>query len=393
MLVNLWYVAEWSKNVKNDPVKVQILGQKLVLFRDSEGKIACLADICLHRGGSLGNGWCKDGNVACPYHGWEYNTEGECVHIPSEGPEAKISKRFKVDRYDAEERYGMIWVFMGDLPEEERFPIPPFPEYDQKEYWREVTTEYTWKAEASRVVENGIDLAHASFVHPTFGYQDTAGDNSIDHVEINEWWGTSTNTNYPPQLKGDLGFRRFIRKDKQPTRTHPTWYLPGMIVRMQIDLREGWTIIMFDANTPIDEHTTRTFAIQLRSFMKWPMFDKGSKKRLEKILHEDAAIVEESQPYYLPETLANELSVGDDKFMNSFRKARRILIEEKGWQIDLKKRDTEKGRTVMTIPSPARKKAEAGGIKWVFEKMPTVGPVSNKKSENRMSQNSSNNSA
>ena len=77
MLVNLWYVAEWSHAVKKDPVKVKMLGQTFVLFRDKQGAVQCLSDVCLHRGGSLSNGWCTDNNtVACPYHGWEFNGEG-----------------------------------------------------------------------------------------------------------------------------------------------------------------------------------------------------------------------------------------------------------------------------------------------------------------------------
>ena len=56
MLTNLWYVAEWSETVKDKPVKTKLIGQNLVLFRDLEGKVKCLADVCLHRGGSLSGG-------------------------------------------------------------------------------------------------------------------------------------------------------------------------------------------------------------------------------------------------------------------------------------------------------------------------------------------------
>ncbi|WP_163932711.1 aromatic ring-hydroxylating dioxygenase subunit alpha [Paraferrimonas sp. SM1919] len=377
MLINLWYVAEWSKTVKDKPVKAKVLGQNLVLFRDLEGNVKCTADVCLHRGGSLSNGWVnkKRDCVVCPYHGWEYNGEGKCTKIPSEGDDFKVPPRFKVDAYPVEERYGMIWVFMGDLDEKDRYPIPPLPEYDDPNF-RGLETEFTWQAEASRVVENGIDIAHASFVHPVFGYPDTAEDNYIESIEKHEEWAVSHNVMYPPQLKGGfLGWRKLIRKDKQPTVVHPGWYLNGMTVKIQIDLRKDWKIVMFDANTPVDEHTTRTFAWQFRSFMKSPLFDKGSLKRLSTILHEDAQIVEASQPYYLPETLANEVSVKSDKFMSTFRMARRRCIEELGWQIDLDKRDSYNGKKVLTIPSPGRKEALAEGRGWVFETMPLVAPV------------------
>ncbi|QBY04509.1 aromatic ring-hydroxylating dioxygenase subunit alpha [Thalassotalea sp. HSM 43] len=384
MITNLWYVAEWSETVLDKPVKAKVLGQNLVLFRDLEGKVKCLADVCLHRGGSLSGGWVnkKRDCVVCPYHGWEYNGKGKCEKIPSEGDDFKVPPRFKVDAYPVEEKYGMIWVFMGDLEEEKRYPIPPLPEYDNPE-WRGLKTEFTWKAEASRVVENGIDIAHASFVHPVFGYPSTAEDNYIDQVEKHEWWARSTNVMFPPQLKGGfLGWRNFIRKDKQETRVHPEWHLPGMIVRIKIDLREGWHIVMFDANTPVDEHTTRTFAWQFRTFFKQKMFDKGSMKRLKTILDEDATIVEDSNPYYLPETLANEVSVKSDKFMSTFRMARRKLIEEKGWQIDMDERDKHKGKKVLTIASPVRREAEQEGQGWVFEKMPTVAPIKGEGAKN-----------
>lgn len=377
MITNLWYVAEWSKTVKDKPVKTKILGQNLVLFRNAEGQIQCLADVCLHRGGSLSGGWINDKKdcVVCPYHGWEYDGAGKCKKIPSEGDDFKISQRFIVDSYPVEEHYGMIWVFMGDLPEEERYPIPPLPEYN-KPGWRAVSAEWHWNAEAARVVENGIDLAHASFVHPVFGYNSTAGDNYIEKIEKHDHWGASTNVLYPPQLKGGfLGWRRFVRKDKGETRAHPTWYLNGMVVRMQVDLRPGWVIVMFDANTPVDEHNTRTFAIQFRSFLRSRLFDKGSLKRLETILREDTEIVNSSAPYYLPETLVNEVSVKTDKFMSTFRMARRKCVEEKGWEIDLDARDRYRGRKVLTIRSPARRAAEEAGRGWVFEAMPLVPPL------------------
>jgi len=377
MLINLWYVGEWSKTVKDKPVKTKILGQNLVLFRNAQGKVECLADVCLHRGGSLSNGWVSENkdHVVCPYHGWEYNGAGKCAKIPSEGECFKVPERFKIDAYPVEERYGLVWIFMGDLPEEERYPIPPLPEFGDAG-WRAVECEYTWQAEASRVVENGIDIAHASFVHPEFGYGDNADDNFIETLEKHESWASSTNVMHPPPLKGGfLNWRGRMRSDRQETRVHPTWWLAGFTIRMQIDLRPGWTIVMFDANTPVDEHTTRTFAIQLRSFFKHKLFDKGSVQRLGKILKEDSEIVEASQPYYLPETLANEVSVKSDRFMSTFRMARRKHIEQKGWQIDQDERDRHQGRKVLTIASPGRREAIAAGQGWVFDAMPTVPAI------------------
>lgn len=366
MLINLWYVAEWSHAVKDKPVKVKMLGQNLVLFRDSKGKVNCLSDVCLHRGGALSGGPVHEDCVACPYHGWRYNGEGDVTFIPTRGVDGEIPKRAKIDAYPTEERYGLIWVFMGDLPEHERYPIPPFEEYGQPG-WAEVTSEYTWKASAARVVENGIDMAHASFVHPVFGHPSTADKNFIESDHREAWWATHTCVMHPPQFKDSL-WRRFIRSEKQPTRVHPAFYLPGYTVRLQVDLRPGWKLIMFDANTPVDEFTTRTFAIQLRSFFRQKMFNKGSEKRLREILLQDAAIVENASPNLLPETLENELSVVQDKFMSYWRATRRRHIEEFGWQIDSQALRPHEGFKTFTIPSPARR--EQPELRWVLDTVP-----------------------
>ncbi|MGJ8686568.1 MAG: Rieske 2Fe-2S domain-containing protein [Spongiibacteraceae bacterium] len=374
MLINLWYVAEWSETVKDKPVKVKLLNQNFVLFRDQQGKVSCLSDVCLHRGGSLSGGRTIRDCVACPYHGWQFNGDGKVEFIPSEGHDFKIPDRARVDAYPTEERYGMIWVFMGDAPESERIPIPEFPEYDDTENWRRLHDNWDWKAEAARVVENGIDIAHASFVHPMFGYEETATENHIKDVEYHEHWARSWNEQYPPELTGGfLNWRKLIRGDRQATETIPSWYLSGMVVRIQINLNAKMSLIMFDANTPVDEHNTRTFAVQLRSFVKHPLFDAGSKKRLHKIFREDQTILEAASPNYLPETLANELSVKDDRFMSSFRKARRKLVEEKGWQIDSAAVNALAGRKSFAIPSPNRR--ERSDLRWVMDSVPLIEPT------------------
>ncbi|KAA1193398.1 aromatic ring-hydroxylating dioxygenase subunit alpha [Pseudohalioglobus sediminis] len=371
MLINLWYVAEWSHVVTDKPVKARLLGRDFVLFRDTDGVVQCLSDVCLHRGGSLSGGWTKGDCVACPYHGWQFSGQGKVEFIPSEGKDFKIPDRARIDAYPVEERYGLIWVFLGDLPESERYPIPPLPEFDDPE-WRLITDEFTWQAEAARVVENGIDIAHASFVHPVFGMPETAEENHIVKIEKGEHWGYSENLQYPPQFKENF-LRRRMRKERQPTVTKPYYDLSGMTVRIQIDINPKMSIIMFDANTPVDEHTTRTFALQFRNFFKSSLFDKGSRKRLRRILNEDAVIVNAASPNYLPDNLANEMSVKDDKFMSSFRAARRRCVEEFGWKIDTDEAARFTGKKALAIPSPLRR--ERQDLQWVIDTVPLLAPV------------------
>ncbi len=206
-----------------------------------------------------------------------------------------------------------------------------------------------------------------------FGYNSTARRNKIIKLDRHEGWATSTNEMYPPQLKG--GLRRFIRKDKVKTYVHPTFYMAGNTIRMHIEANPKMHIIMFDANTPVDEHTTKTFAIQVRNFFRSRFFDKGSLKRLEKVLQEDTAIVEETRPFYLADNLEGEVSVKSDRFMSTYRKMRRDLIEQRGWQIDTDEVEKYRGKRLFAIPSPARQQALEQGLEPLLPAVPLRPPL------------------
>jgi phenylpropionate dioxygenase-like ring-hydroxylating dioxygenase large terminal subunit len=371
MLINLWYVAEWSSAVTDKPVKAKLLGQDFVLFRDRAGKVNCLSDICIHRGGKLSNGWTTERDcVACPYHGWEFDAEGNVQFIPSRGEGGDVPERARIDAYPTEERYGMIWVFMGDIAEKDRYPIPPFPEFDDRKNWRAIETEFTWNADVNRVVENGIDIAHTAFVHPGFGHRDMADKNHMVKMDRGDHFGSSHCILYPPPMEGKLGLMRLARKDKAETHVYPGFYLSGHTVRLHIQINCWMSTIIFDANTPVDENTTRSFVIQLRNFFRWPVFDKDSERRTQKVFQEDAQIVEALSPHYLPESLEEEVSVEQDRFMSAWRRVRRAHIEEKGWKVDTRAMEPYLKEKVFTIPSPGRRANPH--FRWPLDTVPLV---------------------
>ena len=119
------------------------LGQQFALFRDSGGRAHCLADVCAHRGGSLGMGKFKDNCIECPYHGWRYNGDGQCTYMPTLGKDVKVPTRARVDSYPVEERYGVVFAFLGDLPAEERPPIMELEQWDD-DGWAVTSLVYDW---------------------------------------------------------------------------------------------------------------------------------------------------------------------------------------------------------------------------------------------------------
>lgn len=115
-LKNYWYPLVLSSKVRKDkPYGTSLLGDLLVLFRDGNGDVLCLHDACPHYGAPLSLGRVKDGNLECPYHGWQFGAGGECKKIPSLPEHTSIPKAAKCRfAYPTEEHGGVVWVWAGD---------------------------------------------------------------------------------------------------------------------------------------------------------------------------------------------------------------------------------------------------------------------------------------
>ena len=123
-LRDYWHVVAWSEDVKeNEIFPVTLLEEDLIVCR-IEGKLVTFSDLCVHRGTPMSLGTVKNDRLICCYHGWEYNTEGECTRIPSISNQHPIPKRACLTKYQSAERYGMVWVCMSEKP---RTPIPDCP--------------------------------------------------------------------------------------------------------------------------------------------------------------------------------------------------------------------------------------------------------------------------
>lgn len=366
MIINQWYVAEEAANISDKPKRVKLLGFDFVLFRNAEGSVTCLSDVCVHRGASLGAGQVVNGCVECPYHGWQFDGGGQVVKIPSLPADTKIPMRGRVDCYPVQEKYGWVWVFLGGLPDAQRPPLPDFPEFDDHANWRCIRGEYLWKGNYARIVENGLDFAHAPFVHPSFGDRDRAEIHDFE-MEQDDWSARAKVTYIPPLPRGVW---KFVRKERTPVQAQPSFHMSGSTMRLDVWLTQTWRMVIFDVNTPIDETTTLTRWIMARSFFRQPFFDGDSRKRTLKIFEQDAVIVEEICPEIVPIDLREELSVKSDGLMNAYRAKRRELIE-RGWSLDVDAiRNHIDGRRAVVIPSPDR--TAAASKNYVLKTAPLI---------------------
>jgi len=164
MIPNQWYVVLDSNQVRKKPVGVTRMGEKLVFWRDNEGRLSCLRDRCAHRGVQLSKGHLvSNGRLQCPFHGFEYDTAGRVTKIPANGQNAPVPERFKVHSYPTYEARGFIWIWWGEHPPVHLDPPPFFDDIDDEYTHGQVLD--PWDAHYSRVIENQLDVVHLPFVH------------------------------------------------------------------------------------------------------------------------------------------------------------------------------------------------------------------------------------
>lgn len=353
MLINNWYVLALSEEVGSQPLGVRALGQDFVLFRDQQEKVHCLSDVCVHKGGSLCRGEVVDGAVQCPYHGWRYNGEGRCVEIPSLGPDGKIPKRARVDAYPTDERWGWIWVFLGDQAEDERPPLPDFfPEYDDPDSgWRFNRGKAQFDCNWVRAIENGVDRTHAVFVHTDFGNPERKIARPYEVVdEDHRLYGIGSSK--PLNKRGD--WRKEIPDNRTERETEVQIYIPAPSIRIQMHMQPPKSMIILTAYTPIEENLTQLTFIQARNFMTDEKFDEDSLNRVYFVIGEDAAVLNHLKPARVPPTLADELLLESDKHGVMFRQKVKAR-EADGEAIDTNAMRNE-NEYARVIPSPARKR-------------------------------------
>ncbi|CAK0786996.1 hypothetical protein CVIRNUC_010212 [Coccomyxa viridis] len=329
-LRNFWYAAGISEQVKDKPVGVEILGEKVVLFRDAQGAIQCLHDVCPHRGAPLHRGWVAEVEghdcVVCPYHGWAFDGEGVLQDVPAAEHQKEWPRKQLVQSYPVKEKGGFIWLFYGPktLPEEERPPIPYVPELDDPT-WQPVYGDIEFECNHWSVFENAIDMAHIHYLHnDTFGNQ---GQPQIRHMTCStEPYGVTASFglhNKPVNAMWEFSKVPEVKVTAQAL-------LPSTSV-ISFTLGNGLSFTTFVNTVPINENRTiNRFALirRLDTMGLGPIFnlsawDSVARQAMIRILSEDKAMVEQLKP----EMLLREISVKADLPQTAFRKLRQSFVD------------------------------------------------------------------
>lgn len=201
-VMNDWYVAAFAEEIKPQLLARTLLGRRLVFFRTSQGQVVALDDRCPHRSMPLSAGTLEGDTLVCGYHGFRFNSDGDCIEVPSQ---THCPQNVGIRAYRTHERGAVVWIWMGDpaladvskLPEQDWMDSPA---------WERSHGYLGLQANYVRLHENLLDLTHLSFLHAkSFGTPDYA--KAAFETEI-----------------GDGQFA--LKRNVVPTTLPPVWGIP-----------------------------------------------------------------------------------------------------------------------------------------------------------------------
>jgi phenylpropionate dioxygenase-like ring-hydroxylating dioxygenase large terminal subunit len=304
-----WHVVAYAPDLpEGKPLAARLLDEEIVLWRSGD-EIHAWRDLCLHRGTRLSLGRIADDCLICPYHGWTYNADGQCVRFPAHPSQTPPAKA-RATVYRAVERYNWIWVTLGEPARD----IPAFPEWDDASFRKVHCGPYDFKASGPRAIENFLDVTHFPFVHagylgdPSYpevnDYEVLVTPEGISAKDITVWQPD-------PDGSGQGAFVTYTYKVLRPLTAYFVKSSAGPRFAMYFtvtpvsELRSlAWTYVALDYGDQTEE--------QIRDFENM-------------ITWQDVPIVESQRPELLPLDLQAELHLRSDRTAVAYRRWLREL--------------------------------------------------------------------
>lgn len=305
VLRRFWYPVISMSLLKQGPKSFTLMEQPLVLWLDAQGQPAAAEDRCCHRSAQLSQGEAIAGNIRCPYHGWSFNSEGVCVKVP-QLEQGTIPRTYRVQAYPCQERYGYVWVCLGD-------PLDGIPEIPEASTGFRLIPEFyeTWRTSGLRIMENSFDIAHGHFVHASsWGDQSNPVPPRIDQIVDTEsgfmmrHWIEVLN---PELQQQNLG----IQADKTIRTNELRWFMP-FARTLKIQYPNGLIHLIFTAATPIDDRTSQLVQFCLRNDTEADTKSSDVIAFDRTVTQEDRDILETTD-YDVPLDISEEQHMASDK--------------------------------------------------------------------------------
>ncbi|WP_171118218.1 aromatic ring-hydroxylating dioxygenase subunit alpha [Ruegeria sp. HKCCA5463] len=270
---NSWYVAGRSEDFGRSLSAVRMLGDDIVIYRDTAGKAIALEDACPHRKLPLSRGTIEGDHVVCGYHGLTFGCGGECVSAPTQLDNPP--RRAAVHAYPAEDRWGFLWLWMGDPDKASTDDIIDIPNFDNPSWGKTRTGAMEMACHYLYIIDNLLDPSHVAWVHLT-SFAGAGTDNrplDLEETEtgviVSRWIADEP---APPYYAPILSFGPSCDRKQ-----HYECRLPSTAINMSIYTPAGeggadrpispnaFVNISYNFITPVDAETSRYFWFQHRN--------------------------------------------------------------------------------------------------------------------------------
>ena len=312
-----WHPVAYAAEVGASPRASTLLGEPLVLWRDSRGAVHAFRDVCVHRGTALSLGAVEGDEIVCAYHGWRYRGDGACTAIPQLADPARVPARARAVAHRVQERHGLVWAAL----ETPRWPLPEVPELDAAG-WRTVRTgPFAWACDASRQVENFTDFGHFAFVHA--GLLGDPGKPVVAPHEVTLDGHILRYAYGRPDAPNTEAFPVFAAeaRKEETRRTRYALHLPYTIVE-HIDWGGADGLVYLFAAQPVDDGHCVGYCLVARNYnLEQP--DEVIQGFERTIFGQDQRVVESQRPDRVPFDLAAELHLTFDAVAVAYRRAMR----------------------------------------------------------------------
>lgn len=295
---NHWYAVAWSSEVADRPFGRRLLGEPVVLFRQSDSRVAALLDLCPHRLVPLSLGTCIEGRLQCTYHGMQFDGSGHCVHIPGQ---AVIPARALTRSFPVAERYGLVWVWMGDPALADPAAVPRVAKYGE-EGWDVLDGGYQHHPSSYlNIIENLMDPAHTTFLHKATIGNPLASEEPVktekgDGYIVAYRWLENTQPSPHDRRRLNVGDMKVDRGQffyfHLPSTSHvETIVMPAGQPRTEESMCRGLRTYSYKFLTPESESTTHFFWLHVRNYQVGdPEAAAALRAALEQTYREDLAI-------------------------------------------------------------------------------------------------------
>ncbi|MET7550929.1 Rieske 2Fe-2S domain-containing protein [Streptomyces sp. NPDC005500] len=324
LLRRFWYPTLRIEDLHAGPQPFTLLGQGIVLWLDDSDRPAAAIDQCAHRFARLSRGASVAGKIQCPYHGWQYNRDGQCVMVP-QTPDHTIPRSYRVEAFLCEERYGYAWVCLGEPLDS----IPDIPEAEDPRFRAMQLDQEVFQCSSLAGIDNFFDNSHHHFVHgSTFGDPNDASPMAIDTLEetpngilfrftIRNYGQTLRDQTTPPQTQQPTLLVREL-----------TWYLP-FTVRVRIRFPSGAHSVSLVSYTPVSDTTCQFVGILMRDDTEDDVPAATAVAEIAAIVREDKAILESVDPD-VPLNLAAQQHMASDRAGMLMRRKLQELLTTHG---------------------------------------------------------------